>query len=238
MNTERKLFVASLLLSMTSAEVVAQGFEMPPSTVVVEEARVDFLAPSVDVPGTVISRNDARLASELAAKLEWIAEVGTTVAEGDTLARLENITFRINEMEAESRVTREKARVTFLQSERGRLEQLAESNLSARSQLDRTISDLAVAESDQAIAEAQLNHAKVAMHVTEIRAPFDGVVTTVPNWTCTTTFGAAPARYERSFLSAILNRTCSRFDSMSIRPCGPSARVCACPCRQPNRRKC
>jgi RND family efflux transporter MFP subunit len=162
---------------MTSAEVVAQGFEMPPSTVVVEEARVDFLAPSVDVPGTVISRNDARLASELAAKLEWIAEVGTTVAEGDTLARLENITFRINEMEAESRVTREKARVTFLQSERGRLEQLAESNLSARSQLDRTISDLAVAESDQAIAEAQLNHAKVAMHVTEIRAPFDGVVT-------------------------------------------------------------
>ena len=156
--------------------LVAQGFGGP-STVFVEEAKVTFLAPTVDVPGTVISRFDARLASELNAKLEWIAEVGTEVEEGDTVARLEDITFRLNEMEAESRVTREKARVTFLQSEKARLERLAESNLSARSQLDQTIADLAAAESDQAIAEAQLGLAKVAMYVTEIRAPFNGIVT-------------------------------------------------------------
>ncbi len=38
-------------------------------------------------------------------------------------------------------------------------------------------SDLAVAESDVAIAEAQLGQAKVAMYITEIRAPFNGIVT-------------------------------------------------------------
>ena len=80
-------------------------------------------------------------------------------------------------MEAESRVAREKARVTFLVSEKARLEQLAENNLSAKSQLDQVISDLAVAESEEKIAEAQLGQAKVAMYVTEIRAPFNGIVT-------------------------------------------------------------
>ncbi|MCH7834844.1 MAG: efflux RND transporter periplasmic adaptor subunit, partial [Proteobacteria bacterium] len=136
-----------------------------------------MLAPTIDVPGTVVSRNDSRLASELSAKLKWIADVGTVVKEGDTVARLEDITFRLLEMEAQSRVDREQARITFLRAEKERLERLRQENLSAKSQLDQTTSNLAIAESDKAIAEAQLGQAKVAMYVTEIRAPFDGIVT-------------------------------------------------------------
>ena len=94
--------------------------EMPPAVVVVASAEMRQLAPSVDVPGTVVSRYDARLASELEAKLEWIAEVGTEVAKGDEVARLESITFELREMEAQSRVKREQARVEFLLSERSR----------------------------------------------------------------------------------------------------------------------
>ena len=169
--------IAVIIAMAISASAFAQGFEQPPAAVVVDRARVTHLAPSVDVPGTVISLNDARLASELEAKLNWIADVGTEVSEGDTVARLEVITFRLYEMEAESRVAREMARVTFLQTEKERLEQLAENNLSAKSQLDRVISDLAVAESDVWIAKAQLGRAKVAMYVTQIRAPFGGIVT-------------------------------------------------------------
>ena len=159
-----KILPSALILAIGSV-AVAQEWEMPPAAVVVAAAELRELAPSVDVPGTVVSRYDARLASELAAKLEWIAEVGTEVKEGDEVARLESITFQLREMEAESRVRREEARVTFLQSEKRRLDSLAENNLSARSQLDQTISDLAVAESDVAIAQAQLGLAKVAMHV-------------------------------------------------------------------------
>ena len=158
-----------------AAAVSAQ--EMPPAVVVVDKAELRLLAPTIDVPGTVISRYDARLASELAAKLEWIAEVGTDVKKGDTVARLEEINFKLRETEARSRVSREQARVQFLRSEKLRLEKLAENNLSAKSQLDQTISDLAVAESDEAIARAQLGQAQVALHTTEIRAPFDGIVT-------------------------------------------------------------
>ena len=155
----------------------ASAQQMPPTIVVVEDAVMKLLAPTIDVPGTVVSLNDARLASELSAKLKWIADVGTVVKEGDTIARLEDITFRLLQMEAQSRVDREQARVTFLRAELERLERLGQDNLSAKSQLDRTTSDLAVAESDKAIAEAQLGQAKVSMYVTEIRAPFDGIVT-------------------------------------------------------------
>jgi RND family efflux transporter MFP subunit len=113
----------------------------------------------------------------LSAKLEWIAEVGTEVKEGDTVARMDDITFRLHKMEAESRVEREEAAVVYLKSEKARLERLAKNNLSAASQLDQVTSELAIAEADRAIAEVQLGHAKVAMHVTEVRAPFDGIVT-------------------------------------------------------------
>jgi RND family efflux transporter MFP subunit len=173
----KKTTVSILATLIATSALARQGFEMPPSPVVVGEARTTFLAPSVDVPGTVVSKFDARLASELSAKLKWIAEVGTEVKEGDAVARLEDINFRLREMEAQSRVEKEEARVIFLISEKARLEQLAQSNLSAKSQLDKTSSDLAVAQSDMAIAEAQLGQAKVAMYVTEIRAPFDGIVT-------------------------------------------------------------
>ena len=158
-----------------SAGVRAQG--MPPPTVVVDEAALRMLAPTVEVPGTIVSRYDARLASELSAKLQWIAEVGTEVKEGDTVARMEDITFKLREMEAQSRVEREEAAVGYLRSEKARLERLAENNLSAASQLERVTSELAIAEADRAIAEVQLGHAKVSMHITQVRAPFDGIVT-------------------------------------------------------------
>ena len=148
-----------------------------PANVVTETATMKMLAPSVEVPGTVISRFDSRLASELDAKLVWIAEVGTEVKKGDSVARLEDFTFKIREMEAQSLVEREQARVTFLESETERLKQLSERNLSAKSQLDQTASDLAIAKSDHRIAQAQLGYAQIAMHITQIRAPFDGVVT-------------------------------------------------------------
>ena len=161
-----------------SVSAMAQGFGPGgPAAVVVSNVEYRELAPSVDVPGTVVSRYDSSLASELNARLVWIAEVGTAVKEGETVARMEDVTFRLLEMEAEGRVAREQAKVQFLKSEKARLSRLAENNLSAKSQLDQIQSDLAVAESDEKIAQVQLGLAKVSMHVTQIRAPFDGIVT-------------------------------------------------------------
>ena len=174
MNILRSMF-AGLAGVAISTVALAQGFG--PSVVVTADAELRELAPSVEVPGTVVSRYDSRLASELSAKLIWIAEVGTVVKKDETVARLEDFTFKLQEMEAQARVEREQARVKFLRSEKDRLDQLAEKNLSAKSQLDQTISDLAIAESEETMARVQLGLTQISMHVTQIRAPFDGIVT-------------------------------------------------------------
>jgi RND family efflux transporter MFP subunit len=176
LHTHNLKFAAAAVASLLFA-AAGQAQQMPPPAVVLAEAQYSMLAPAVNVPGTVQSRNNARLASELSARLTWIAEVGTRVKAGDAVARLDDTTFRLAEMEAASRVRREQARVQFLQSEVERLQRLAERNNTARSQLDQTVSDLAVAQSEEEIAEAQLGLAKVAVAITEIRAPFDGIVT-------------------------------------------------------------
>ena len=171
---KRTLRLCFALLAMVPASGFAQW---GPASVVTDKASLRLLSPSVEVPGTVVSRYDSRLASELDAKLVWIAEVGTEVKKGDTVAKLEDFTFKVREMEAQSRVDREQANVEFLESELKRLERLADQNLSAKRQLDQTKSELSIAKSDHRIAQAQLGYAQIAMHVTEIRAPFDGVVT-------------------------------------------------------------
>lgn len=169
-----KSLIAVLVLLPTA---LCAQWEDAASPVVTEIIGMESLAPSVELPGTVISRFDSRLAAELSAKLVWIAEVGTEVKKGDTVARLEDFTYKIREMEAQSQVDREQAQVTFLESELERLEQLSKRNLSAKSQYDKTVSELAMARSDHKIAQAQLGYSQIAMHVTQIRAPFDGVVT-------------------------------------------------------------
>lgn len=174
MKSSRPLLLAIGACSLWSA-ASAQGFGA--AAVVIANVELRELAPAVDVPGTVVSRFDSRLASELSAKLVWIAEVGTVVKKDETVARLEDFTFKLQEMEAQARVEREQARVKFLRSEKGRLDQLAEKNLSAKSQLDQTISNLAIAESEETMARVQLGLTQISMHVTQIRAPFDGIVT-------------------------------------------------------------
>ncbi len=172
-----KYFLRMLALICLSGSAAALAQKMPPAPVITDYVEMKLLAPSAQVPGTVVSHYDSRLAAELDAKLTWIAEVGTEVKEGDTVARLEDFTFKIREMEAQSGVEREQARITFLQSELERLIKLASKNLSAQSRLDQTESDLAIAEAEYTIAQAQLGYAQIAMHITQIRAPFDGVVT-------------------------------------------------------------
>lgn len=176
MNRAMKTHTTTMIVAiLVAGSALAQ--QMPPPAVVLANAERRMLAPVVDVPGTVLSRNDSRLASELSARLVWIAEVGTEVKKGEAVARLEPLTFQLAEREAASRVSREEARVTFLRSEVERLQRLAAQNNTARSQLDQTVSDLAVAESDAEIARVQLGLAQVAVALTEISAPFDGIVT-------------------------------------------------------------
>ncbi len=168
-------FTATLAASASTAE--AQGFGGGrPATVSVSEARITELAPTIELPGTVASRFDARLAAEVAGRLVAIADIGERVEKSQPVAEIHDVPFKLQEEEGKGEVARAKNRIAFLAREVERLRKLAAQNVAAKSLLDQTESDLQSARADLRIASARLGQAQVQLEFTRIRAPYSGVV--------------------------------------------------------------
>ncbi len=147
-----------------------------PSPVMVADAKLQLLAPVTWVSAAVISLNDARLATEVEGQLRQVAKVGTTVAENDVVARIDNTFIKIRIDELQAAVQRERARLQFLFQEVVRLEKLAKQNAAAQTRLEQTQSEREVAKNELEIANTRLRQAReeLARHV--VRAPFPGVI--------------------------------------------------------------
>ncbi|MGB5209078.1 MAG: efflux RND transporter periplasmic adaptor subunit [Gammaproteobacteria bacterium] len=168
--------LGSLVLFTSPQILMAQGGPPPPSVRVVE-ANLTLLAPSLELPGTVVSRNDAKLSAEVPGQLQFVAEVGTVVEQGDVVARIDDTYLTLQRREYRGIVARESSRREFLEKEAGRLRTLAAENVAARNLLDQTESELQAAISELEVAGARLNQIEVQLSKTRIRAPFPGVVT-------------------------------------------------------------
>lgn len=170
----RTFLLAGLLALPTVA--MAQESGMPPALVRVATASLQSLAPVTLVPGTVISRNDARLAAEVEGRLVEVADVGTEVAIGDPVARIEDTQLKLRHEELVAEVSRARARVEFLDKEEQRYVRLAESNLAAATQLEQIRSDRDVARGELQVARSRLAQNEDQLARTVLRAPFPGVV--------------------------------------------------------------
>jgi RND family efflux transporter MFP subunit len=147
-----------------------------PALVKVAVASIQDIAPQTMVPGTVVSRNDARLSAEVPGRLISVADVGTVVGKGEPVAEIEDTSLRLQNNELQALVTRAQAKLGFLESEEKRFTQLAESNLAAATQLEQTRSDRDVARGDLAVARARLEQNEDRLARTRILAPYDGIV--------------------------------------------------------------
>jgi len=163
-----------LLFMFMAGVVMAQS--PPPANVVVALAKLQTIAPSTLVAGTVVSRNDANLAAEVEGRLVHVADVGTPVNTGDMIARIEDTFLRLLNDQLKAEVERAQARLRFLEGEEKRFARLAESNLAATTQLDETRSDRDVARGDLAVARARKAQNSDLLARTKILAPFGGVV--------------------------------------------------------------
>jgi len=162
------------LAGMQSGVVAQQG--PPPANVRVALASIESLAPETIVPGTVVSRNDARLAAEVDGRLLEVLDVGTFVNRGDAVAKIEDTPIRLRRDELQAEVERAQARLRYLESEEKRYVQLAESNLAAATKLEETRSDSDVSRSDLRVAKSRLAQVEDQLARTGIKAPFDGIV--------------------------------------------------------------
>jgi RND family efflux transporter MFP subunit len=167
---------ACLALLLALVPDVAQTQTGGPALVRVAEAGLRDIAPVTLVPGTVVSRNDARLSAEVPGRLISVVDVGTEVAAGEAVAVIEDTALRLQYAEIEAQVGRAEASLRFLESDERRFSQLVESNLAAATQLEQTRSDRDVARGDLEIARVRLQQLADQLQRTRIRAPYDGMV--------------------------------------------------------------
>ena len=169
------LTMAAFAVFLLALPVLAAA-QAGPALVKVANAAVKDIAPITTVPGTVISRNDARLSAEVEGRLTEVVDVGTEVRKGDPVASIEDTVLRLQNSELAALVSRVEAQLRFLESEEQRFTKLAESNLAAATQLDQTRSDRDVARSDLEVARARLGLNEDQLARTSILAPYDGIV--------------------------------------------------------------
>ena len=169
--------LAALLPGPALAQQGGQGKGPPPAPVVVAPAEKRMLAPVTWYPGTVISRNRARVAAEVEGRLEWVAEVGAAIAEGEVVARLDDVLLRQSLAESEAAVARERARLTYLDAQVERLEKLVTQNTVTRSRLDEAVAERGVTRGELRAARARVSLTRERLERTRIKAPFGGIVT-------------------------------------------------------------
>jgi RND family efflux transporter MFP subunit len=170
--------IQGLLLLVFAATASAQQSkqELPVVMVEVAQASVTRVAPRRWVPGSVVSRNDARLATSAAGRLEYVAEVGTRIRAGERVAKLEDEAVSLQVEDAKAEIMRIEAQRAMSERQLQRIEQLANNSIS-QTQLDEVRSQLAMLTAQLQQAEVRHRSAKHDLEQTELRAPFSGVVT-------------------------------------------------------------
>jgi len=152
----------------------ALAADAPPVPVVVTTVQSENFGASLAATGTVVSRSDARISSEVGGPLAWIAEPGATVKRGDTLARIAPERLSLTLRDNEAALKRLEAQLSLLATQRTRLQTLG--NVVSQSQLDEALSRERMAEQDVEQARVARDRARLDLNRAAVRAPFDGVV--------------------------------------------------------------
>jgi RND family efflux transporter MFP subunit len=171
----------SLLVLFAAADgsaALAQGnAKTPPVVVEITIARTARVAPRAWIPGSIVSREDARVAGIVAGRVQWIAEVGQTIEAGGVLARLDDTIVKLRAGELNAQVARAKAQAELARAQLERYENLAATKIYPANQLDEARAQLDMARHDVARLSTMLKQAEYELQQSTIRAPFAGVVT-------------------------------------------------------------
>ncbi|GAA0721909.1 efflux RND transporter periplasmic adaptor subunit [Dokdonella soli] len=168
--------LAGCIIALSPA--IAAHAQTPPPVPIVEVAKAQLarIAPQRWVPGSVVSRDDAKLATSAAGRVEFVAEVGTRLNKGDRVAKLEDQAIRLHLEDARSEVARIKAQRELAERQSERLEKLAASRSIAANQVDEARAQVTQFAAQLRQAEVRVRSAEYDLDQTELRAPFPGVV--------------------------------------------------------------
>jgi RND family efflux transporter MFP subunit len=169
-----KLTRACIVLVSALAAAPLIAADSPPVPVVVTTARSENVGASLAATGTVVSRNDARISTEVAGPLAWIAEPGSAVKRGATIARIDTERLALTVRDNDAALKRFEAQLSLLATQRARLQTLG--NVVSQSQLDEAQSREHMAQQDVEQARVARDRARLDVNRASVRAPFDGIV--------------------------------------------------------------
>ncbi|MEO7324355.1 MAG: efflux RND transporter periplasmic adaptor subunit [Dokdonella sp.] len=179
MHKKVPICVAPTALALALLAGAAQAQASAPPAPVVEVAKADLapIAPRRWVPGSIVSSDDAKLATSAAGRVEYVAEVGTRLKTGERVAKLEDQAIRLHLEDTRSEVARIKAQRELAERQNERLEKLVASHSIAANQLDEAHAQVTQFAAQLRQAEVRVRSAQYDLDQTEVRAPFPGVVT-------------------------------------------------------------
>ena len=171
---------AVLLAAAAGCAALGAAADPPPAErPVVEVGTVTVRPVNIEswIPGSIVSRADARIASVIAGRVVWIAEVGTRVGQGEAIARLDDTVPRLRLEDLRAQVARARAQQQFNSSQLERFNRLAATQVLSASQLEDARAQREMSTDDLTRVEAQLRQVQYDIGQSVIRAPFPGVVT-------------------------------------------------------------
>ena len=168
----RAPLAAAVALTLLSA---AGATPEPPSVGVVIVHTVK-LSPKMALPGTVVSRNDSQLASEVEGRIESVADVGAVVAANDVVARIDQSIAKLQLDSDRGNYERLVAQVKFDRAQADRMDNLFKQNAIARATRDQAVSTRDADVGALAQAKAAMLKSQYQYDHSIIRAPFAGRV--------------------------------------------------------------
>ncbi|TNJ33519.1 efflux RND transporter periplasmic adaptor subunit [Arenimonas terrae] len=176
LRTSLSMLALVVAAGLVQAQDAAAPDGPPPAPVQTALAERAQFAPVLWSPGGVVSREDSRVASELAGRVVQVAEVGTELKRGAVIARLDDSMLRLKEQDDVANVRRIEAQLDYARKQEQRYIELARQNTIAATQLDLTRSERQVLEQDLARAKVTLAQTRQQRDYAVVHAPFDGVV--------------------------------------------------------------
>ncbi|MDH3746757.1 MAG: efflux RND transporter periplasmic adaptor subunit [Gammaproteobacteria bacterium] len=158
--------------------IALQAAAQQPSASVVQVAEVlrTELAPTVAVPGTIYSRNDVQITAGVAGQLEMVAEPGTVIERGQSVARIDKQPLLLQRAEQEALLERAEINVRQLNSQLRRQRELQNESLVSEFELEQTEANRDLAVSDANITKVRIRQIDDQIRRADVRAPFTGIV--------------------------------------------------------------
>jgi membrane fusion protein (multidrug efflux system) len=170
-----------LALSTFAIGLSGCGEEPPPEvtrpSVVVQPVLARELEESIEASGSLRAPRAALVAAEVGGRVtEIVRDEGSTVAEGETVVRIDPERYRLEDANARARLAEASAALADAEREHVRMIALRDKGVAAQAKADQMETQLRLARSRHEAARAGVGMAARALADSTVNAPFAGVI--------------------------------------------------------------